>query len=762
MSNELVIPEHELPDWMRSARQRFDWSIVIVAVLSLVLAWPFLFSEGLPRTNDAERYAFRSADMAQALREGWLYPRWSPHAMFGYGAPIPNFEAPAAPYLAALIEVLFTNDPVVAVRLMFILSFLLAGTGAYLLARRHSEAGTAIIAATLYVYSPQVGLNTPHLSGDLAIMLGLGLLPWAIWQMDRLLRQRGSRAIAVAGLLQTLLLLAEPRIWACNVVLIAGLTPLIAVQQRHPRALAQCLSVIILSLGLSAFYWLPAISESSALRWIEPHPSTFMTNLSLASILQPALALDPLALKPAQQPVLGIVLMLGTLLSLPALLLRVKGYSSHAFFLLAAALFIVAGLQRLIPIDISIGVASLCLAQAASRAMLLRFLWRPVPRRLALGAAAALILAFSTAIWRVPLKVAAPVVTTPQEQVRFEQQGYGIAVLPANRPIPTILAPTVRPNPLLLNGYTSNNLNRFGETTLDQSEASVLETTTQSLLYLVRLHQPGPVTILLAYDPGWRATLNDQPLPIERSSEGLIVVDLPPIRGGQLSLWLEETPARAAGWVLSLFALFLSGGFLVNRQEQRYDASIQILEQDELRILAVVVGTSIAITLFLISPVVPQVLQASPGSGLQNVIRLGYRTDTGLEAIGYRLSQTLARAGDSLEIALYWQALRFIPDNYQIRLQIRNVEQGQIVATESVQTPGNYPTRRWQRNLYVVDTHSLWLPSDLAPGRYVITVEALRCQPDCASGQRLIFFNEAGLEPGSLLTLPQIITVIQH
>lgn len=762
MSNELVIPEHELPAWMHSARQRFDWSIVIVAVLSLVLAWPFLFSEGLPRSNDAERYAFRSADMAQALREGWLYPRWSAHAMFGYGAPIPNFEAPAAPYLAALIEVLFTNDPVVAVRLVFILSFLLAGTGAYLLARRHSEAGTAIIAATLYVYSPQVGLNAPHLSGDLAIMLGLGLLPWAVWQIDRLLWQQSSRAIALGALLQALLLLTEPRIWVCNLVLIAGLILLIAVQQRHPRALAQCLSVITLSLGLSAFYWLPALSESNTLHWIEPNSPSSAINPSLASVLQPAIALDPLALKPVQQPVSGMVLLLGTLLSLPALLLRIKGYSSHAFFLLAGGLFIFAGLQRLIPIDISVGITSLCLAQAASRAMLLRFRWRPVPRRLALGTATALILAFSTAVWRVPLQVSVPIVTTPQEQIRFEQQGYGIAMLPASRPIPTMLAPTVRPNPLLLNGYASNNLNRFGETTLDQSEASVLESTTQSLLYLVRLHQPGPVTILLAYDPGWRATLNDQPLQIERNPEGLIVVDLPPIRGSQLSLRLEETPVRAAGWILALFSLFLAVGFLLNRQERRYEASVHVLEQDELRMLTVVVGTSIAITLFLISPMVPQALQAVPGSGLQNVIRLGYRTDTGLEAIGYRLSQTLSRPGDRLEIALYWQALRFIPDNYQIRLQIRNVEQGQIVATESAQTPGNYPTRRWQRNLYVVDMHSLWLPTDLAPGRYVITVEALRCQPDCDSGQRLIFFNEAGQEPGSLLTLPQIITVIQQ
>lgn len=762
MSNELVIPEHEQPNWMRSARQRFDWSIVIVAVLSLMLAWPFLFSEGLPRTNDAERYAFRSADMAQALREGWLYPRWSAHAMFGYGAPIPNFEAPAAPYLTALIEVLFTNDPVVAVRLVFILSFLLAGTGTYLLARRHSEAGTAIIAATLYVYSPQVGLNAPHLSGDLAIMLGLGLLPWTVWQMDRMLWQQRSRAIALGALLQALLLLTEPRIWACNVVIIAGLALLALMQQRQSRALIQSLSMIILSLGLSAFYWLPALSESGALRWIELSPPASMINPSLMSILQPAFALDPLALKPAQQAVLGLVLMLGTLLSLPALLLRIKGYSSHAFFLLASGLFILAGLQRLIPIDISVGVTSLCLAQAASRTMLLRFRWRPVPRRIALGAATALILAFSTAVWRVPAQSTAPVVTTPPEQVRFEQQGYGIAVLPTSRLVPTMLASTVRPNPLLLNGYASNNLNRFGETTLDQSEASVLESTTQSLLYLIRLHRPGPVTMLLAYDPGWRATLNGQPLPIERSLEGLIVVDLPPIRGSQLSLRLEETPVRAAGWILALFSLFLTGSFLLNRQERRYEASVHVLGQDELRMLTVVVGTSIAITLFLISPLVPQALQPVPGSGLQSIVGLGYRTDTGLEAIGYRLSQTLAHPGDRLEITLYWQALRFIPDNYQIRLQIRNVEQGQVVATESAQAPGHYPTRRWQRNLYVVDTHALSLPSDLAPGRYVVTVEALRCQPDCTSGQRLVFFNEAGQEPGSLLTLAQIITVIPH
>jgi hypothetical protein len=110
------------PDWMRQARQGIDWGIALIFAFSLTIAIPFLSQDDLPHTNASENYVYRAADYAAALQEGRLYPRWSANVLGGYGAPIPHYFPPGAGYSAAVIQVLFTNDPVLAVRLLYALS----------------------------------------------------------------------------------------------------------------------------------------------------------------------------------------------------------------------------------------------------------------------------------------------------------------------------------------------------------------------------------------------------------------------------------------------------------------------------------------------------------------------------------------------------------------------------------------------------------------------------------------------------------------
>src|SRR5262245_4284561 len=120
MSTTIEILPQDLPDWMRRARQGIDWGLLLVVGFSLTIAMPFFAQSDLPHTNASENYVYRAADYAAALREGRLYPRWSANVFGGYGAPIPEYYPPGAGYLAALIQVLFTDDPILAVRMVYI------------------------------------------------------------------------------------------------------------------------------------------------------------------------------------------------------------------------------------------------------------------------------------------------------------------------------------------------------------------------------------------------------------------------------------------------------------------------------------------------------------------------------------------------------------------------------------------------------------------------------------------------------------------
>jgi hypothetical protein len=83
---------------MRAAQQGIDWGVLIVVFFSFLVAWAFVVQEGLPHNNASENYVYMTANYAEALREGHLYPRWNPAASNGYGAPIPHYYPPGAPY----------------------------------------------------------------------------------------------------------------------------------------------------------------------------------------------------------------------------------------------------------------------------------------------------------------------------------------------------------------------------------------------------------------------------------------------------------------------------------------------------------------------------------------------------------------------------------------------------------------------------------------------------------------------------------------
>ena len=180
------IPYDELPLWMRQARQEFDWGILIAIAMSVAMAWSFLVRSDLPAGHQLEHTIFQSSDIVTAIEEGRFYPRWSPYAVNGYGAPIPNYYPMGTPYTVALIDVLFTNDLHQAVRIVFVLAYAVAGCSVYLLVSRRTDAAIGLLSSILYVYSPMIGSTIPNVLGDLPLLMASALLPLSLWTTYRL------------------------------------------------------------------------------------------------------------------------------------------------------------------------------------------------------------------------------------------------------------------------------------------------------------------------------------------------------------------------------------------------------------------------------------------------------------------------------------------------------------------------------------------------------------------------------------------------
>jgi hypothetical protein len=306
------------------------WSLLIlVLALALVAAAPFLTRPGLPRQTDAELHVYRAAELGHTLRGGVFYPRWAPDLYFGYGYPIFNYYAPLTYYLANLFDLLPGVDIVGGVKAVFVLGFLVASLGAYLLGRDLFGSAAGVLAATSFTFSPYVVFIDPHARGALAEHFAVCLLPLALYAFRRLMSEEGGGGALTAsvltlaaivfshnllGLVAAVLLLVY---WAWEVAFGAGRG------RAGWGALAFALAAAVI-----AFFWLPFLLERDAikLKVIGPGHFDFREHfLSLGELLAPSRMLDLGATAPHYQFNLGLA---QWLLALPALVVLFRRRAS--------------------------------------------------------------------------------------------------------------------------------------------------------------------------------------------------------------------------------------------------------------------------------------------------------------------------------------------------------------------------------------------------------------------------------------------------
>ncbi len=148
-------------------------------------------------------------------------------------------------------------------------------------------------------------------------------------------------------------------------------------------------------------------------------------------------------------------------------------------------------------------------------------------------------------------------------QVDYEQQGFGIAVLPAGAALPTSIASTLAFNHNLIDSYRSGTINKLLPGQLTTSfQASPLAHLVHGDQFQVR-QVTAPVTLnfLTAYFPGWRATIGDQRINLQPNPDtGLIQVDLPNMNrsNSELSITFGSTNVRLGSWMVSGLVLLIT------------------------------------------------------------------------------------------------------------------------------------------------------------------------------------------------------------
>ena len=100
--------------------------------------------------------------------------------------------------------------------------------------------------------------------------------------------------------------------------------------------------------------------------------------------------------------------------------------------------------------------------------------------------------------------------------------------------------------------------------------------------------------------------------------------------------------------------------------------------------------------------------------------------------LGYDLASASVRPGDTVELTLYWRAMRKIERMYAVFNHLVAPDGTVIAQADSWPQGGAYPTLYWLPNEVVEDHYTIPLPSDVPSGEYMLRVGMY----DAATGER--------------------------
>ncbi|MCB0234991.1 MAG: hypothetical protein KDG58_12390, partial [Anaerolineae bacterium] len=577
---------------MTRLRNHFDRELILLLIFSIFAVAALLSPGFFFRAHDADHTVFYLIEFDASIRDGILWPRWSPDHAMGYGYPFWVVYAPLA-YFAAEVFHLLGVGFTASIKIVMALSALFGGWGMYALLRRWwgrngIGRGAALVGGLVYVYAPY-HLLTLYVRAAFAEYVAMAWFPWVILAFDDVVEWGGLRRIALAAL-------ALGALFLTHSATLMVFTPLLAIyllfalvrktiRQRREQeswrqvigSFAQVVAAGLLAIGLAAIFLLPLAAEQGAVQqkdWVAENylyqkhfvwPNQFVDPFWGFGFSD-----DPTGPNDGMSFQLGIV---GVVLALVAAVVGLRRASHRrgqtAFFVVAllAVLLLMMPLAR--PVWDAFGPAAL-----------IQFPWRLLSTAslfLAILAGAAvgntlgtgegsqfpaahvlgLVVVLASLAFTVPQYTdIQPIDESVQSIMRFELAYPDMIGHTAAVQEPFTESP-------LLPQYLAGEPLQKVALIAGSGEVETLRTGGSSVDARVNLDSPSTV-LFYTYDfPGWRATVDGQPAAHRTEPPyGLIAVDVP-AGDHRVSIRHGGTPDRDAGTWISVVSLALVAGLLI-------------------------------------------------------------------------------------------------------------------------------------------------------------------------------------------------------
>lgn len=235
--------------------------IVLSIVVSLWVLIPLGKPGYFPMHDDTQ--IARVIVMGRALRQGQFPVRWVSDLGYGYGYPIFNFYSPLPYYIGGGFYALGI-DNVTATKMMFAVGILLGSLFCFIFLQPFLGTLAALTGSILFAYAPYHAVQL-YIRGSVGEYWALAFIPLylhGIMSFSKNNKKMGVivGSIGLAGIILSHTILS----FLCLLyTIIAICIWWIFVKTNTPKAkkIYELTSIIILGLGLSCFFWLPAFIE---------------------------------------------------------------------------------------------------------------------------------------------------------------------------------------------------------------------------------------------------------------------------------------------------------------------------------------------------------------------------------------------------------------------------------------------------------------------------------------------------------------------
>jgi hypothetical protein len=703
--------------------------LVLIALMGLIVTWPLIQPE-LVCGDDWPGHLAHVVERDRLISQQIYFSRWAPDLAFGYGYPAFNFYPPLPHYLAIAVHRLGLSVTH-ALNLTMALAVMLAGPAMYLFVRAIFGESAGLVAGLCYAFAPYLAYNALRRFA-LNETLAMSLAPLMLWAFGRLGAHADrfpGRRVVLAAIVIAVLILTHPLMLLIFAPLLAGYLLVIWWSDGRPLALIGRVAIAgILAGGLTAFFWLPFITEIGQVQaWratildLTGGPLYPLHLVSLPDLLWPK------TLWPAYATGNPLV---QRLLSLPQVVLAATGLiavrTRQPSSRLARAMAVLLGLTILIeaflitptakpvwdnlrplqvvqfpwrflaPVSFSLAVlAGLGTAHLKSRMSTQNIRWV-----LVLDAVLLALLATWTLPWLHPFTCR--IDTNPSTALLVWVDRNHIGGGSGGEFLPRTVKDPPTESPLEAALIAGQPLDRLDRASLPAgANVQVLSLRPLESTWAVASPSAFSAVIFNYFYPGWTVILDGIPAPIRPTlSTGLIMVDL---SAGQhtLDLHLDSTRWQVLGNVLSLAGLIAVLALqMISTQYAVSNGNNSPVPNHEWAALAIL-GLILLIARLVLAGFAP------PGAPLpSSVSRVS--TDLGqVELVGYEISPARVQTSQPLMVTLYWQASSLLMTSYKSFVHVTDADGNLVAQSDGVPVNWTRPTTAWLPGEWIADTHVL-------------------------------------------------------